>query len=313
MAVPAQNMISFLKLTRPVNLLLIILVQGIIKYGLLETLDVQVSLDNFRFRLLVFATVCIAAAGNVINDIFDVNIDRINKPQQVIVGRRITEKSAYNFYIILNILGVGVGFYLSNLLDHPGLAAVFIVISALLYVYATQLKSILLLGNILISVLVASSLLILILFDIFPAIDTELKESQVLSSQTILMYAGFAFYINFIREIVKDLQDIDGDKNGGCKTLPIVLGRRRTVNVVFVLGVIALLSLLIYTYFVLYNYQKVVFYFVFLMAAPLLFFCIKAWHAENNKHFGVLSIILKVVMLTGICSIIFYTEVIIKL
>lgn len=313
MAVPAQNMISFLKLTRPVNLLLIILVQGIIKYGLLETLDVQVSLDNFRFRLLVFATVCIAAAGNVINDIFDVNIDRINKPQQVIVGRRITEKSAYNFYIILNILGVGVGFYLSNLLDHPGLAAVFIVISALLYVYATQLKSILLLGNILISVLVASSLLILILFDIFPAIDTELKESQVLSSQTILMYAGFAFYINFIREIVKDLRDIDGDKNGGCKTLPIVLGRRRTVNVVFVLGVIALLSLLIYTYFVLYNYQKVVFYFVFLMAAPLLFFCIKAWHAENNKHFGVLSIILKVVMLTGICSIIFYTEVIIKL
>ncbi|TDI72268.1 MAG: prenyltransferase [Bacteroidetes bacterium] len=304
---------SFLKLTRPVNLLLIILVQGIIKYGLLETLDVQVSLDNFRFRLLVFATVCIAAAGNVINDIFDVNIDRINKPQQVIVGRRITEKSAYNFYIILNILGVGVGFYLSNLLDHPGLAAVFIVISALLYVYATQLKSILLLGNILISLLVASSLLILILFDIFPAIDTELKESQVLSSQAILMYAGFAFFINFIREIVKDLQDIDGDKNGGRKTLPIVLGRRRTVNVVFVLGVIALLCVLLYTYFVLYNYQKVVLYFVFLVAAPILFFCIKAWNAENNKHFGVLSIILKVVMLTGICSIIFYTEVIIKL
>ncbi|TDI78634.1 MAG: prenyltransferase [Bacteroidetes bacterium] len=304
---------SFLKLTRPVNLLLIILVQGIIKYGLLETLDVQVSLDNFRFRLLVFATVCIAAAGNVINDIFDVNIDRINKPQQVIVGRRITEKSAYNFYIILNILGVGVGFYLSNLLDHPGLAAVFIVISALLYVYATQLKSMFLLGNILISVLVASILLILILFDIFPAIDTELKESQVLSSQAILMYAGFAFFINFIREIVKDLQDIDGDKNGGRKTLPIVLGRRRTVNVVFVLGVIALLCVLLYTYFVLYNYQKVVLYFVFLVAAPILFFCIKAWNAENNKHFGVLSIILKVVMLTGICSIIFYAEVIIKL
>lgn len=313
MAVPAQNMISFLKLTRPVNLLLIILVQGIIKYGLLETLDVQVSLDNFRFRLLVFATVCIAAAGNVINDIFDVNIDRINKPQQVIVGRRITEKSAYNFYIILNILGVGVGFYLSNLLDHPGLAAVFIVISALLYVYATQLKSMLLLGNILISLLVASSLLILILFDIFPAIDTELKESQVLSSQAILMYAGFAFFINFIREIVKDLQDIDGDKNGGRKTLPIVLGRRRTVNVVFVLGVIALLCVLLYTYFVLYNYQKVVLYFVFLVAAPILFFCIKAWNAENDKHFAVLSIILKVVMLTGICSIIFYAEVIIKL
>jgi 4-hydroxybenzoate polyprenyltransferase len=124
------------------------------------------------------------------------------------------------------------------------------------------------------------------------------------------MYAGFAFFINFIREIVKDLKDIDGDKNGGRKTLPIVLGRRRTVNVVFVLGAIALLSLLLYTYFVLYNYQKVVFYFVFLVAAPLLFFCIKAWNAENNKHFAVLSIILKLVMLAGICSIIFYAEVV---
>ncbi len=310
MAVPAQNMISFLKLTRPVNLLLIILVQGMIKYGLLEALDVQVSLDNFRFRLLVFATVCIAAAGNVINDILDVNIDRINKPQRVIVGKKISEKGAYNFYIILNILGVGVGFYLANLLDHPGLAAVFIIISALLYIYASQLKSVLLVGNILISLLVASSLLILILFDIFPAIDNEIKESQILSSQVILMYAGFAFFINFIREIVKDLKDIDGDKNGGRKTLPIVLGRRRTVNVVFVLGAIALLSLLLYTYFVLYNYQKVVFYIVFLVAAPLLFFCIKAWNAENNKHFAVLSIILKLVMLAGICSIIFYAEVV---
>ncbi len=153
-------------------------------------------------------------------------------------------------------------------------------------------------------------LLILILFDIFPAIDTELKESQVLSSQAILMYAGFAFFINFIREIVKDLQDIDGDKNGRRKTLPIVLGRRRTVNVVFVLGVIALLCVLLYTYFVLYNYQKVVLYFVFLVSAPILFFCIKAWNAENDKHFAVLSIILKVVMFTGICSIIFYAEVV---
>jgi len=313
MAVPAQIMIDFLKLTRPINLLLIILVQGMIKYGLLEALDVPVSMDNFQFGLLVFATVCIAAAGNVINDIFDVNIDRINKPQRVIVGKKISEKSAYNFYIILNILGVGVGFYLSNLLNHPGLAAVFIVISALLYVYASQLKSVLLVGNILISILVASSLLILILFDIFPAIDTEIKVSQILSSQVILMYSGFAFFINFIREIIKDLLDIDGDKNGGRKTLPIVLGRRRSLNVVFVLGVIALLALLLYTYLVLYNYQKVVFYFVFLVAAPLLFFSIKAWNAENNKHFAVLSRILKVIMLTGIGSIIFYAEVVTQL
>ena len=155
---------AYFKIIRPINLLIILLVQVVIKYGLLVPLGVQVALDNFQFGLLVFATVAITAAGNVINDIFDINVDSINKPEKMIVGQVIPEKAAYNFYIILSVLGVGVGFYLSNLIGHPGLSSIFIVISALLYIYATHVKAILLVGNMLVSGLVAMSLLVVVLF-----------------------------------------------------------------------------------------------------------------------------------------------------
>lgn len=301
---------AYLRVIRPLNLLLIIMVQSIIKYGLLEAYDIPLALDNLSFGILVFATVCIAAAGNIVNDIFDINVDTINKPGKMIIGRLIPERAAYNYYIVLNVAGVAAGFYLANLVGHPGLAAIFIVISALLYIYATQVKSFLVIGNILISCLVAMSLIIMILFDIYPAIGEAISEIQVSCTKAILLYSGFAFYINLIREIVKDLEDVDGDKNGGRSTIPIVMGRRRTVNLVFVLGVIALVSILIFTYLSLYHFRTLTFYFVFLVAAPLLFFCIKVWNAENKQDFKLLSRILKLVMFTGIASLLFYSEII---
>lgn len=302
-------MTPYLRIVRPINLLLLILVQFVIKYGFLEPLEVKTSLDSLGFSLLVIATLCIAAAGNVINDIFDKEIDLVNKPNKVLVGKRISEKKAYNYYMLLNVVGVGAGFYLSNLLDKPAMAAIFIIISALLYVYSSQLKTMLIIGNVLVSVLVATSLIVIILFDIFPALDPDNLDLQVRASRLILLYAGFAFYINLLREIVKDLQDINGDKKGGGNTLPIAIGRSRTVQVVFILGVIGLLGILFYTYTHLYRFRNAAFYFVFLVAAPLLFFCIKAWDAEKDKHYKLLSILLKLIMLSGILSILFYPSI----
>ncbi len=303
-------MIDYLRLIRPLNLLLIVLVQCVIKFGLLEVLNVPTALNSIAFTLLVVATVAIAAAGYVINDIQDQEIDKINKPNKTIIGRKISEKSAFGLYIILTIIGVGAGFYVSNLVGYPGLASVFIIISALLYVYANQLKSALLVGNIIVSAIVAMSLLVFILFDIFPAINNSPTELQLAASSTILMYSGFAFYFNLLREIVKDIQDVDGDKNGGRNTLPIVLGRQRAVTISFVMGVIALIGILAFTYFRLYQFQKLAFYFVFLIGGPLLFYCIKAWDADSAREYQIMSITLKVVFLTGICSLLFFSETI---
>jgi len=132
------NMINFLNLIRWKNLLLIALVQILIKYALLEPFEVvRFTLNDFGFGLLVLATLCIAAAGNVINDIYDVETDFVNKPTKIIVGNSISEKMAFNIYIILTIICVGVGFYLSNLVGRSGFSAIFVIISALLYIYST--------------------------------------------------------------------------------------------------------------------------------------------------------------------------------
>lgn len=297
---------NFLNLIRYKNLLLIALVQILIKYGLLESWGVNGVLTDFQFGLLVLATLAIAAAGNIINDIYDVEIDTVNKPQRVIVGRRVSETRAYQLFVGLNVLGVALGFYLSNSIGKPGFAAVFIVISALLYMYASYLKGVLFVGNILVSVLVALSLLIVPVFDVLPIINTDETNLTLLSFKVIFHYACFAFVINFIREIVKDIQDINGDKKASLKTLPIVLGRKRATTIVFALGVLLSALVIGYMYIYLYYSQEILLYFLFFIVAPLFYFCVKDWNAERAKEYTFLSFFLKVIMFLGICSVAFY-------
>lgn len=250
----------------------------------------------------MIATLCIAAGGNVINDIYDVEIDKINKPEKVLIGKLITERSANRLFIVLNVVGVGIGFYLSNIIGRPGFAALFIVFSALLYLYASYLKGILVVGNIVVSFLVAMSLIIVGLFDLLPAITPENQATQSMAFGVVLRYSALAFSINLIREIVKDLQDINGDKKGGINTLAIAIGRKRTIMAVFALALFLIFGILFQMYEYLYDQQLLMLYFLFGIVAPLLYFCIKTWSAENNKDFKFLSRILKIVMFMGICS-----------
>ena len=300
----------YLNLIRYQNLLLIALVQIFLKYGLFEPLGAATILNTFGFSLLVIATICIAAAGNIINDIYDVDIDRINKPNKVLIGKKISERSANRLFILLNVIGVAIGFYLSNSIGKPSFAALFIVFSALLYLYSSYLKGMLVIGNLLISFLVAMSLIIVGLFDLLPAINTENQTSQSAVFKIVLHYALFAFSINLIREIVKDLQDINGDKKGGMNTLAIALGRKRTVNIVFVLGVFLVLAVVFYMYENIYNEQILLLYFLFAIVAPLLYFCIKSFNAETSKEFEFLSTLLKIIMFLGMGSILLFQYVI---
>jgi 4-hydroxybenzoate polyprenyltransferase len=278
-------------------------VQVFIKYGLFLAFGTETELTNFSFALLVIATICIAAGGNIINDIYDVEIDRINKPNKVLIGKKISERNANRLFITLNITGVAIGFYLANTIEKPGFAALFIVFSALLYLYASYLKGILLIGNILISALVAMSLIIVALFDLFPAITPQNQAVQSAIFKIVLHYALFAFFINLIREIVKDLQDINGDKKGGINTLAIAIGRKRTIMIVFTLGVLTVLGIVLYMYEHLYDQQVLLLYFLFAIVAPLLYFCVKTWDAETPKDYAFLSKLLKIIMFLGICSI----------
>lgn len=279
--------------------------QLIFRYGFLKWQNVPLSLADWQYGLLVLATVLIAAGGYVINDIFDQDTDSENKPSKVIVGNKISESLAYNLYVGLTIAGVGIGFYLSNVIMKPGFATLFILIASLLYLYATSLKQMILIGNIIVALLLSFSVIIIGIYDLYPATyEGNQKDMGVLFS-ILLDYAFFAFILNFIREIVKDLEDINGDYNQGMNTLPIVLGVQRTSKVVFVLSFIPLLILLYYTneYFASNKLFIATIYSLLMLVGPLLYFTIKSWNAKTKKEFHHLSLVLKFVLFFGILSI----------
>ncbi len=300
---------KYLKLIRYQNLLIITIMQVLLHYGLFLPLGADVFLSTNQFIWLVIATVFIAAAGNIINDIYDVEIDKVNKPDKIMVGKSISEKTANYLFIAFTVIGVGVGFYLSNQIEKPEFFGFFIVISALLYLYASFLKSILLIGNIAVSFLVAFSLIIVGLFDLFPAINFVNQDYQSFVFKIVLNYALFAFYLNLMREIVKDIEDIDGDKKGEINTLPIAIGRKRASNIVFGMGVISLFITIYYTYIYLYNYTAAVVYALLLILAPLLYFCVKIWDAKSKSDYHFLSKLLKIIMLLGMASILLFSFV----
>lgn len=296
---------SFLKLIRYQNLILLALMQLVFRYGFLESQSIPLALNDWQFALLVLSTVCIAAGGYLINNIFDKGTDEINKPQDVVIGKQISESMGYNIYIALNVVGVGIGFYLANAIHKSNFAAVFIIIAATLYVYANGLKQTLLIGNIIIALLLSLSILIIGIFDLLPMIVPENQANMGVIFGILIDYAVFAFIINFIREIVKDLEDVNGDYNQGMNTLPIVLGVARTAKVVLGLSFIPL-GLIIY-YINEHLFSNNLYYasgygFVFILA-PLIYFTVKMFGAKNQKDFHHLSKVLKLVIFFGILSI----------
>ncbi len=297
---------DFLNLIRWKNLLMIALVQLLIKYAFLESYGIQTSLSTLGILLLILATLSIAAAGNIINDIHDIETDRINKPDKLIVGTSISEKTAYNLFIALNVIGVGTGFYVSHLVGKSAFFSIFVIISVLLYVYASYLKRTFLIGNIVVSALVALSLIIVGIFELLPTITPQNQQLQLTFFEVIFSYAVFAFMINLLREITKDIEDIDGDYKAGMHTLPIVIGRERASKILFVLSLVPLFLTTLYTINELYKELIAVIYFLLFIVGPLFYITIKTFSAKTKKDHHHISNILKLVMLFGMLSLLLY-------
>lgn len=296
---------NYLKLIRYQNLIMLALMQLIFRYGFLELQNIPLALADWQYCLLVVATVCIAAGGYIINNIFDVETDSENKPENVVVGKFISETKVYNLYIGFTVIGVAIGFYLSNVIEKPSLASIFIVIAAILYFYATSLKQSLLVGNITVALLLSLSVIIIGIFDLFPITNDENRPVMGLIFSILLDYAIFAFVVNFIREIVKDLQDFEGDLNQGMNTLPIFFGVKRTAKLVFGLSIIPIILILNYINKNLFASGLIVgtLYGLVFIVAPLLYFTTKIWSANSKKEFHHLSTVLKWILFIGILSI----------
>lgn len=279
--------------------------QVIIIYAFLPQTDAVLALETWQVVLLLTATSLLTASGNVINDIYDVAADTLNKPEKVIVGKKIKEKSAFTFYIVLTSIAIVAGFILANSLSKPGLAGLFITVSFALFWYATYAKKVLFAGNILISLLVAFVLMITALFELFPEINDLNRSFQLVAIQKLLVFALFAFLVNLLRESIKDCQDINGDHATGRNSLPIAIGRSRAVKVLSVYSIILTIALGYLATIHLYQDQVSLYFTLFLIMAPLMFIGLKLWTADSLKELKWLSLLCKLVMLLGIIGMAF--------
>lgn len=303
---------GILNLIRWKNLLMIAFMQCLIRYGFFQPFGVNTVLNDFQFVLLITATLCIAAAGNIINDIYDIETDFINKPDKLIVGKLISEKSAFNLFILFNVIGVIIGFYLAHAINKSEFFSIFVIVSILLYLYASYLKQTFLIGNLIVSALVGLSILIVGLFDLLPNITNQNINIELFYFKILLEYALFAFFLNFIREIVKDIEDIEGDRKSGMHTLPIVIGEKRTSIVLFILTITLAAIVYLHISNKFFEEIKIIIYFLIFIIGPLLYSSILILMAKSKDNLHQISNILKLIMLFGMLSLLLYNYILIK-
>ena len=301
---------AFFKLIRWGNVAIIGVTQVLIYHAFFKTTLLPTTMGGLGYTLLVLATCFIAAGGYVINDILDVETDTINKSENAVVGHSITVSRAYTIYMVLTITGVLCGFVVANLVGKQMLATLFIGVSFILYLYASQLKGVAVIGNIIISGIVFLAIVLPIIFLFYPLLpavnDTSVKAGMFFLSGVVVDYGFFAFLITLLREITKDIEDVDGDHAAGYRTLPILIGRKRTSILNAILGMVVLAIVLRYVILNFAENKLLLIYFLVFIVGPLLYFIIRSFQAETRKEYTVLQYVLKGVMLTGVLSLLFF-------
>lgn len=354
-------MLAFFKLIRLQNLFIVALTQYLIRYGVLlpflEFSGLKPGFSHFDFALLVLSTVLIAAAGYVINDYFDTRTDRINRPQSVVIDKTIKRRVAMLLHIVLNILGIGLGFYLGFKAGVYKLGLVHMFSAGLLWFYSTDFKKQFLVGNLIVSLLTASVPLIIPVFEM-PLAKTELREVQkesitmeekyrdlvqntpnVITEEqakqieqyrdqahqynlyveqadknlnygfmVIALFSLFAFFASLIREIIKDMEDYEGDKATGCNTMPISMGIAVTKYITMFIALCTIAGLAYIQYLLLRQEDKLSFFYLLIgVQLPLVVLLLLLYPAKQPAQFHRASILVKIIMLTGVCySLVIY-------
>lgn len=305
-------MISFLKLIRYKNLLMILLTLVLTKYFLIESFTSNSSLPFFDFILLLISILTITAAGYIINDVFDIETDKINKPKKVFIGKTISKKDAFYYYYSLNFIGLFVGLYLSISNKIIVSYLIFIITAILLYAYSKKLKKIAIIGNLIISLLIALTIITLYIFEVntnetSTSFLTALKSLCDSISLTLIIfsYTFFAFIITFIREMVKDIEDINGDYASGMKTLPIILGIDRCKKILFLISSCCFLFLVFILKEIKHFLPLLICTATFVLL-PFAYYLYKLWIANTKKQYHQLSQLLKMIMFFGILSMLFF-------
>jgi len=304
---------AFIKMIRLPNLFFIVLTQILFHTAVLDTILLPLgtgpSIDGLNFILLVVSSVLIAAAGYIINDYFDINIDQINKPTANVVDKIVSRRWAMAWHFVLSGVGIILSAWVSWRTGFWYILLGNFMCVLLLFGYSVSLKRKLLSGNIIISLLTAWAILVISIAEIntqtlvIPAVTEAVNKI----TRIAFLYAGFAFISSLIREAIKDIEDLQGDERYGCRTMPIVWGvNAAKVYIAVWLIVILALLVILQVYVARFEWWWAMVYSIVFIIGPFVLIFLQLYKAKDQKDYHRLSNWTKLVMLTGILSMIFF-------
>jgi 4-hydroxybenzoate polyprenyltransferase len=298
------------RLIRLPNLIIVAVTQALIYYQLLQLTFRKYSLSgtfsSFEFVLFAVATILITASGYIINDIYDIETDRINKPDKRIIQVHLSVSNAWKIYISIILTGAFISLYLAVQRYDLFYWFIYPVAIFLLYGYSRWFKGIPYLGNIIVSLFCAAVPGIFFLSEAHILKELKIKDfSSFLSLHGLLLsYVIFAFLTNLYREIVKDLQDEAGDKLANIHTAAVYFGKKTTKFV-------ALFIALIISIVIIYTFSQAIFSNIpylfavqcLLIQMPLSVSIIKLIQAKDDKAFRNVGLWIKLIMINGLILI----------
>jgi 4-hydroxybenzoate polyprenyltransferase len=304
----------WLQLIRWKNLLIIFLTQLVAWRCVVLPLSPQV-LNIANFCCVALSTVLIAAAGYIINDYFDIKIDSVNKPEKMVIEKAIPQKQAIISHITLSIIALSVAAFIAVRAHHLSWLSIQVVSISLLWFYSTHFKRMFMTGNIIVSLLTALTIVTLIVYEpaAWPYLrapafgNPGLGDIRINPVYLLCAYSFFAFMLTWTREIVKDMEDIKGDTEQGCVTLPVRWGLYRSIKFIRLLVIITL-AVLVYCCIFLGSMgnKLLTVYIAFFLIVPLVIWANNVGKNLTALHFHKSSNRIKLIMLAGIASLIIY-------
>lgn len=305
---------KYLQLVRWPNLLIIFASMLLVRFMLiapqLQKTDTELATPLLTFIILVLGVILIAAGGFVINDLFDSDVDSINKADKQLIGKKIRHDNAYKLYWLLTIGGVLAGIYIGFAVQSWRISLIFFMMTGLMWFYSKRYKRMILVGNIVVSFASAMVFVIVWLVEFF-ALQTDpytFTQASVVFPQItglVMAYTLFALLTSMIRELAKDVEDITGDQRFGCRTFPVVYGESASKNTL--IGLLAILIvMIIFWQYILYTLgYHLSFMFLFISDFLAISVIARIVTANSKKHYKQTSSILKMLIISGLLSILF--------
>ncbi len=299
------------QLFRPINLLIVAITQYLLQYLVLipalSEVGLNPLLDNFHFFLLVSTTVLIATGGYVVNDIIDYKTDLVNKPEKVVVNNKLSKNTALLIYGIICIIGAIIAYYLAIYVNNRSLFFIYPVAVILLYLYSGWFKKMPLSGNIIVAIFCAgvAGIVLFAERETYSQLHSGRPALTANITEIFVGYIVFAFLSTLLREVVKDMEDVEGDKLSGLRTFPIVFGINKSKSLSSIISYLIFIGLLYSSYWLAVNSKFIALAFLIVgIFVPLTYLLNIIKKSKSKVDYSRLSKLTKAIMLSGLVLLI---------